>query len=172
MSLSRRPCRQGPWSRCGVTNQHQGACSAMGQQTMIRMAHVHHPARTWTPPRRRTAPPTRISRRSVRSSPLSATTPAATPGRDDIVTFLHQKWARELEYRLIKEVWTYGDNRIAVRFADESRSVDGQWFPIARQRELGVRQTWPDEAAARQYQRHRDRRRRACDPPARWSESC
>ena len=59
---------------------------------------------------------------------MSATTPAATPGRDDIVTFLHQKWARELEYRLIKEVWTYGDNRIAVRFAYESHNVDGQWF--------------------------------------------
>ena len=56
---------------------------------------------------------------------LSATTPAATPGRDDIVTFLHQKRARELEYRLIKGVWTYGDNRIAVRFAYESHSVDG-----------------------------------------------
>jgi nuclear transport factor 2 (NTF2) superfamily protein len=47
-------------------------------------------------------------------------------GRDDIVAFLRQKWARELEYRLIKEVWTYGDNRIAVRFAYESHDVDGQ----------------------------------------------
>jgi nuclear transport factor 2 (NTF2) superfamily protein len=49
-------------------------------------------------------------------------------GRDAIVAFLQQKWARELEYRLIKEVWTYGDNRIAVRFAYESHDVDGQWF--------------------------------------------
>ena len=49
-------------------------------------------------------------------------------GRDEIVTFLGQKWARELEYRLIKEVWTYGDNRIAVRFAYESHDADGQWF--------------------------------------------
>ena len=49
-------------------------------------------------------------------------------GRDDIVAFLRQKWARELEYRLIKEVWTYGDNRIAVRFVYESHDVDGQWF--------------------------------------------
>ena len=49
-------------------------------------------------------------------------------GRDDIVAFLSQKWARELEYRLIKEVWTHGDNRIAVRFVYESRNVEGQWF--------------------------------------------
>ena len=39
-----------------------------------------------------------------------------------------QKWARELEYRLIKEVWTYGGNRIAVRFVYESHDADGQWF--------------------------------------------
>ena len=49
-------------------------------------------------------------------------------GRGEIVAFLRDKWARELEYRLIKEVWTHGDNRIAVRFAYESRDVDGQWF--------------------------------------------
>jgi hypothetical protein len=49
-------------------------------------------------------------------------------GRDEIVAFLQQKWARELEYRLIKEVWTYGDNRIAVRFVYESHDADGRWF--------------------------------------------
>ena len=49
-------------------------------------------------------------------------------GRDEIVAFLQQKWARELEYRLIKEVWTYGDNRIAVRFVYESHDDDGRWF--------------------------------------------
>src|SRR5260221_713526 len=38
-------------------------------------------------------------------------------GRDEIVAFLQRKWARELDYRLIKEVWAYTDNRIAVRFA-------------------------------------------------------
>ncbi len=37
-------------------------------------------------------------------------------GREQIEDFLTRKWARELDYRLIKEVWTYGDNRIAVRF--------------------------------------------------------
>lgn len=44
------------------------------------------------------------------------------------MAFPEQKWARELEYRLIKEVWTYGDNRIAVRFVYESHDAKGQWF--------------------------------------------
>ena len=41
-------------------------------------------------------------------------------GRQEIVEFLTQKWERELEYRLIKEMWAFGENRIAVRFAYES----------------------------------------------------
>jgi nuclear transport factor 2 (NTF2) superfamily protein len=49
-------------------------------------------------------------------------------GRDEIVAFLTQKWARELEYRLIKEVWTHSGNRIAVRFVYESHDAQGQWF--------------------------------------------
>jgi uncharacterized protein len=49
-------------------------------------------------------------------------------GRDEIVTFLTRKWARELEYRLIKELWTFGGNRIAVRFAYEWHDDSGQWF--------------------------------------------
>jgi len=49
-------------------------------------------------------------------------------GRDEIVKFLQQKWARELDYRLIKEVWTFSGNRIAVRFAYESHDSTGQWF--------------------------------------------
>jgi uncharacterized protein len=49
-------------------------------------------------------------------------------GRDEIVAFLQQKWARELDYRLIKEVWTFGGNRIAVRFVYESHDGDGRWF--------------------------------------------
>ncbi len=40
-------------------------------------------------------------------------------GREQIVAFLRRKWARELDYRLIKELWTFADNRIAVRFAYE-----------------------------------------------------
>ena len=49
-------------------------------------------------------------------------------GREAIVEFLTRKWARELDYRLIKELWTYADNRIAVRFAYEWHDDSGQWF--------------------------------------------
>lgn len=49
-------------------------------------------------------------------------------GRDAIQTFLAEKWARELEYRLIKEVWAFTENRIAVRFAYEWHDSQGQWF--------------------------------------------
>ncbi len=49
-------------------------------------------------------------------------------GRDEIVAFLSRKWARELDYRLIKEVWTFGGNRIAVRFAYEWHDDSGQWY--------------------------------------------
>ena len=49
-------------------------------------------------------------------------------GRDEIVAFLTRKWERELEYRLIKELWTFGDNRIAVRFAYECHDAKGRWF--------------------------------------------
>lgn len=49
-------------------------------------------------------------------------------GRSEIVEFLTRKWATELEYRLIKELWTYTDNRIAVRFAYEWHDDEGAWF--------------------------------------------
>jgi nuclear transport factor 2 (NTF2) superfamily protein len=49
-------------------------------------------------------------------------------GRAEIVAFLQRKWAKELDYRLIKEVWAFGDNRIAVRFAYEWHDAGGQWF--------------------------------------------
>jgi len=49
-------------------------------------------------------------------------------GRAQIVEFLTRKWARELDYRLIKELWTFAGNRIAVRFAYEWRDDSGQWF--------------------------------------------
>ncbi len=48
-------------------------------------------------------------------------------GRDEIITFLTRKWSRELDYRLIKELWAFRDNRIAVRFAYEWHDSDGQW---------------------------------------------
>jgi uncharacterized protein len=49
-------------------------------------------------------------------------------GRQEIVAFLERKWRRELDYRLIKEVWTFADNRIAVRFAYEWHDDSGSWF--------------------------------------------
>ncbi len=49
-------------------------------------------------------------------------------GRAEIETFLTRKWNRELDYRLIKELWTCGGNRIAVRFAYEHRDDSGNWF--------------------------------------------
>jgi len=49
-------------------------------------------------------------------------------GRAEIAAFLTRKWQRELDYRLIKEVWAFGENRIAVRFAYEWHDDGGQWF--------------------------------------------
>jgi nuclear transport factor 2 (NTF2) superfamily protein len=49
-------------------------------------------------------------------------------GREQIVAFLQRKWARELDYRLIKELWAFRDNRIAVRFAYEWHDDAGNWF--------------------------------------------
>jgi uncharacterized protein len=49
-------------------------------------------------------------------------------GREAIEAFLARKWSRELDYRLIKEVWTFRENRIAVRFAYEWRDDSGTWF--------------------------------------------
>jgi uncharacterized protein len=49
-------------------------------------------------------------------------------GREAIEAFLTRKWSRELEYRLIKEVWAFHDNRIAVRFAYEWHDDSGNWF--------------------------------------------
>ena len=49
-------------------------------------------------------------------------------GREEIKAFLKRKWARELDYRLHKELWAFGPNRIAVRFEYECRDASGQWW--------------------------------------------
>jgi nuclear transport factor 2 (NTF2) superfamily protein len=49
-------------------------------------------------------------------------------GRAQIVAFLTRKWAREIEYRLVKELWAFSGNRIAVRFAYEWHDTAGNWF--------------------------------------------
>ncbi|HEY1766153.1 MAG TPA: nuclear transport factor 2 family protein [Terracidiphilus sp.] len=49
-------------------------------------------------------------------------------GRAEIIGFLSRKWSKELEYRLIKELWAFDGNRIAVRFAYECHDASGQWY--------------------------------------------
>ena len=99
-------------------------------------------------------------------------------GREQIVEFLTRKWARELDYRLIKEVWAFGGNRIAVRFAYEWHDDSNQWFRsygnenwefseqgLMRQRhaninDLPIREGLEERRAAHQRQRRRIGRRR------------
>ncbi|NVI87608.1 nuclear transport factor 2 family protein [Actinomadura sp. BRA 177] len=49
-------------------------------------------------------------------------------GREEIKAFLRRKWAKELDYKLRKEMWSYTGNRISVRFEYESHDPDGQWY--------------------------------------------
>lgn len=49
-------------------------------------------------------------------------------GREEVKEFLRRKWSKELEYRLIKELWAFTDNRIAVRFAYECHDDSGNWM--------------------------------------------
>jgi len=69
-------------------------------------------------------------------------------GREAIVAFLRRKWAKELEYRLIKELWAFTGNRIAVRFAYEWHDASGQWF-----RAYG-NENWQFDADGYMAQRH------------------
>ena len=69
-------------------------------------------------------------------------------GRAEIEAFLTRKWAKEYEYRLIKEVWAFHDSRIAVRFAYEWRDADGRWF-----RSYG-NENWQFDAAGLMAFRH------------------
>ncbi|MEO9803870.1 MAG: nuclear transport factor 2 family protein [Reichenbachiella sp.] len=49
-------------------------------------------------------------------------------GREEVKSFLKEKWQKELDYKLKKELWTFADNRIAVRFEYEFHNKEGQWF--------------------------------------------
>ena len=49
-------------------------------------------------------------------------------GTDEIIAFLQRKWARELDYRLVKDLWAFHENRIAVRFQYEWHDAGGAWF--------------------------------------------
>ena len=69
-------------------------------------------------------------------------------GRAQIVAFLSRKWARELDYRLIKELWAFRENRIAVRFAYEYHADSGNWF-----RAYG-NENWEFDIQGLMYARH------------------
>ncbi len=69
-------------------------------------------------------------------------------GRDAIAAFLARKWARELDYRLIKELWAHDGDRIAVRFAYEWHDDSGQWY-----RSYG-NENWQFDASGLMAERH------------------
>jgi uncharacterized protein len=69
-------------------------------------------------------------------------------GREQIIAFLTRKWAREWDYRLIKELWAFHENRIAVRFAYEYRDDSGNWF-----RAYG-NENWEFDEQGLMYARH------------------
>jgi nuclear transport factor 2 (NTF2) superfamily protein len=83
-------------------------------------------------------------------------------GRAEIVAFLTRKWARELDYALRKSLWTFAENRIAVRFQYECHDVDGRWWRsygnelwefdehgLMRRREASINDLQIDEADRR-----------------------
>jgi uncharacterized protein len=74
-----------------------------------------------------TRDPERVSLAYTRDSVWRNRAEFAT-GRAEIVAFLKRKWAKELDYRLIKELWAHDGNRIAVRFAYEWHDDSGNWF--------------------------------------------
>lgn len=69
-------------------------------------------------------------------------------GREAVRAFLARKWAAELDYRLIKELWAFGGDRIAVRFAYEWRNAEGRWF-----RSYG-NENWAFDAEGYMRERH------------------
>ncbi len=82
-------------------------------------------------------------------------------GRDTIEAFLTRKWARELDYRLTKELWAFRENRIAVRFAYEWHDDSGSWFRSYGNENWEFDAEGLDAAAHRQHQRSADQGGRA-----------
>ena len=74
-------------------------------------------------------------------------------GRAEIEAFLTRKWSRELDYRLIKELWAFRESRIAVRFAYEWRDDSGHWFRSYGNEIWGVRRERFDARPDRLHQR-------------------
>ena len=90
-------------------------------------------------------------------------------GREAIVQFLTRKWNKELDYRLIKELWAFHGNRIAVRFAYEWHDDSGQLVPLLRQRELGVRRAGLHAAGASPASTTCRSRKRTASTTGRWA---
>ena len=80
--------------------------------------------------------------------------------RAEAQAFLEDKWKRELDYRLIKELWAFTGNRIAVRYAYEWHDDSGNWFRSYGNEKLGVRGGRSDETPLLQHQRSADQRER------------
>ena len=72
-------------------------------------------------------------------------------GREQIVSFLKRKWTRELDYRLIKELWAFTGNRIAVRFAYEYHDDSGNWFRAYGNENWEFDTPGPDVRSTRQH---------------------
>jgi uncharacterized protein len=68
--------------------------------------------------------------------------------RQDMIAFLTRKWAKELDYRLIKELWAFGGNRIAVRFAYEWHDDSGNWYHHPGLGDLGFSHIGRGDAAS------------------------
>ncbi|GAA2556734.1 nuclear transport factor 2 family protein [Pseudonocardia hydrocarbonoxydans] len=101
-------------------------------------------------------------------------------GRAEIAGFLRDKWDRELEYALRKDLWAFAGNRIAVRFQYECRDVDGQWWRsygnelwefddegYMRRREASINDVPIDEAQRRIHGRRPDAERGGAEQPLR-----
>jgi uncharacterized protein len=101
-------------------------------------------------------------------------------GRAEIADFLRQKWDRELDYALRKDLWAFTDNRIAVRFQYECHDVDGQWWRsygnelwefdehgYMRRREASINDVPIDESERRIHGRRPDTERGGAEQPLR-----
>ena len=90
-------------------------------------------------------------------------------GRKEIVEFLQRKWAKELDYRLIKELWAFTDNRIAVRYAYEWHDDSGQWFRSYGNENWEFGRRRPDGTSLFEHQRSADFGARPEVPLAAWA---
>ncbi len=82
-------------------------------------------------------------------------------GRESIGAFLRLKWQHELDYRLVKELWAFTGNRIAVRFAAEWHDTSGAWFRSYGNENWEFDDDGPDATSSGMHQRHADREQRS-----------